>query len=151
MCISILCIDILKYYSGECSSNHRYIHVGVFICKQDISPLKVFHIGGDEVPGDALSKSPLCKRFVEQNKMELQAHVLKVHFVRNIIASLFSKLGVEVQAWEEGLGGDGHNDPPIIKTWNHCCKLTINAWNYGKLLPFTFANAGYQVDYFVDC
>jgi len=60
------------------------------------------------------------------------------------VVVILRSLGVSVQAWEEGLGGDGQNLPPEFSTWNHN-SLAINAWNNGKLVPFTFANAGYKV------
>jgi len=63
------------------------------------------------------------------------------------VVYILSRLGVAVQAWEEGLGGDEENLPSRFSTWNHS-SLTLNAWNTGKLVPFTFANAGYKV---VEC
>jgi hexosaminidase len=112
---------------------------------QDIQPLRTFHFGGDEVPRDALLKSPLCRQLLVDHPDLKQAHGLKRFFTRRIVSSI-ARRGLDVQAWEEGLGADGHAAPPNLTYWESGGKrLIINAWNAGKRAPFTFADAGYQV------
>jgi hexosaminidase len=51
----------------------------------DISPLRTFHVGGDEVPADAWGSSVQCLSYARENPELQNIKDLKEHFVRRVI------------------------------------------------------------------
>jgi hexosaminidase len=109
---------------------------------QDIQPLKVVHLGGDEVPKGALDRSPACARLLF-DRPEWRNR-LKLYFMLKAVR-IASGLGLHAQVWEDGLL-DIDN---AMSEWNDTA-VFVNAWNNfpdyerGKI-AYEFANKGYQV------
>jgi len=59
---------------------------------QDVQPLRVLHLGGDEVPADALRKSPACRRLLQ--KYTGTRVNLRLHFIK-LAVDIAARLGVE--------------------------------------------------------
>jgi N-acetyl-beta-hexosaminidase len=109
---------------------------------QDIQPLKVVHLGGDEFPGGALDRSPACKRLLA-DRPEWRNR-LKLYFMLRAVR-VASRLGLQAQAWEDGLLERNN----ILYEWNET-SVFINAWNnngdYRRgHIAYEYANKGYQV------
>jgi len=61
-------------------------YVGV----QDIQPLTVLHLGGDEVPGGALKKSPACRPLLDKYR----GINFRLHFMKFAV-DIAARLGIE--------------------------------------------------------
>ena len=65
----------------------------MFVGEQDIQPLRVLHLGGDEVPQDALKQSPVCRHLL-QGKSSHAGVNLRLHFMR-LAVDIAARLGVD--------------------------------------------------------
>ena len=57
--------------------------------EQGTQPLRVVHLGGDEVPKDAWKDSPACRRLLDKHGSGLQ-----LHFMR-LAVDIAAKLGID--------------------------------------------------------
>ena len=110
---------------------------------KDIAPLQTLHIGGDEVPGDALMKSPKCKAFMEQHGFTSQANLTKYFSER--ILKIASKFKVNIQGWE-----DVFYQGRQLKKFDGRSNFTANVWSNIWTGPnvhrsYNLANNGYKV------
>ncbi|KAH9498754.1 hypothetical protein Btru_005047 [Bulinus truncatus] len=74
----------------------------LYAMHRDISPLRMFHFGGDEVPSGTWQKSPVCERL----KMSGVATDLKTYMVSQI-ANMTSLYDLDLAAWEDGIMIEG--------------------------------------------
>jgi len=61
---------------------------------QDIQPLRVLHLGGDEVPHEALNKSPVCRHLLNRSSSSYAGVALRLHFLRHAV-NIAARLGVD--------------------------------------------------------
>ena len=114
---------------------------------QDIMPLDVYHLGGDEVPVLALNDSPICQRFMVQYPYYNSTTRLREYFVHRLV-EIAKKLQVKVQAWEDGLLDSMKF--PFRMTDLKVPQLSVNLWNNiwengrGHRTAI-FANSNYKV------
>lgn len=114
-------------------------------------PLKMLHTGGDEVPGGAWQKSPICADLVA-NSTDVEGDVVGMtnYFLKRL-SNILAKKNLAVGGWEEiGLHLAGHGAPrrpnpefvddrfvPFV--WN-----SIFGWG-GEDIAYQLANLGYPV------
>ncbi|KAK2140752.1 hypothetical protein LSH36_1259g00011 [Paralvinella palmiformis] len=114
---------------------------------QDIMPLDVYHLGGDEVPVLALNDSPICQRFMVQYPYYNSTTRLREYFVHRLV-EIAKKLQVKVQAWEDGLL-DSMKFPfrmTDLKVPQISVNLWNNIWENGRgHRTAIFANSNYKV------
>lgn len=85
--------------------------VCVFLCSQvirelqemhrDIQPLRVFHLGGDEVPTEAWDHSAACQALVESGQVH-ELDDLMQYFVTRV-GQLAHQHGLELGVWQDGI------------------------------------------------
>jgi len=111
---------------------------------QDIQPLNVVHLGGDEFPSEALVQSPLCNRFIAGHPEWRDR--LKLYFMLRV-GRIASGLGLQLQAWEDGLLDS--NGPVGLADWNNTsvyANAFFNSHSHERGdMAFALANAGYKV------
>jgi hexosaminidase len=112
------------------------------------APLRVVHLGGDEVPAGAWLGSPSCRRAMAAMGWT-EAAQLRSDFVRRCRAIL-ARHRLAYAGWDETALAHGEGEPPAVDTpiagpdfhvyvWN-------NAWGSGQEdCAYRLANAGYQV------
>ena len=103
------------------------------------------HLGGDEVPSGALTKSPACAQFLE--KQPEWKDRLNLYFMIRA-EKIASGLGLQLQAWEDGLMS-AQNEIIARSQWKGA-DVYVNAWNndaaYKRTdIAFRFAEKGYKV------
>ncbi|XP_067654006.1 uncharacterized protein [Haliotis asinina] len=119
----------------------KYI-VDMFVdMHKDISPLKTFHFGGDEVAGGAWKNSTFCRTLLRANVS------LKEHFTRKV-ANITSLHNLNLGGWEDGLMESVFepfkrellaNEDVLAYAWD-------NVWEWGvSTRAYRLANAGYKV------
>jgi Glycosyl hydrolase family 20, catalytic domain len=118
---------------------------GLTVNLQDIQPLKVVHLGGDEVPHNALIKSPACDRFLAQ-RPERRGR-LKLHFMLRA-GEMMSHRGLQLQAWEDGLL-DNDGKTVSLTEWRNSAVYSNTFFNDKAHsrgdMAFAQANGGYKV------
>jgi len=114
-------------------------------------PLKMLHTGGDEVPGGAWQKSPICADLVANNKGVEGDVVGMTNYFLKRLSKILAKKNLAVGGWEEiGLHLAGHgaprrpnpefvNDRFVPFVWN-----SIFGWG-GEDIAYQLANLGYPV------
>ncbi|XP_059138730.1 LOW QUALITY PROTEIN: beta-hexosaminidase-like [Physella acuta] len=114
----------------------------LYAMHRDISPLKVFNFGGDEVPAGTWEKSPVCERLRQSGVTS----DLKSYLVTQI-SNMTSIYNLDLAAWEDGVMSEGKpmnranlpNKNIYIYAWN-------NVWEWGTMKrAYEFANSGYKV------
>jgi hexosaminidase len=109
---------------------------------KDISPLKLFHMGGDEVARGAWINSTACQKLTAQNK---DIDSLKKYFT-NRLSEITAKYNISFAAWEDGLieSNTIFNKTELSKgsvysyAWD-------NVWEWGAFdRAYRLANAGYK-------
>ncbi|XP_012935526.1 beta-hexosaminidase [Aplysia californica] len=114
----------------------------LYAMHRDISPLRVFHFGGDEVPAGTWEKSPVCSRLLQSGITRNLKQYLATQ-----IANMTSLYNLDLAAWEDGLLHDSKpmrrntlpNRNVYIFAWN-------NVWEWGVARrAYDFANNGYKV------
>ena len=107
-------------------SSYRFVQhvIATFIeLHKDVMPLKTFHVGGDEVPQDAFTDSPLCKAFYRQHSdMHNNTDLLK-KFSEKVV-KIASRLGVNVQGWE-----DMYYKGDVPLKFESSTTMIANAWH----------------------
>ena len=112
---------------------------------QDISPLKLFHMGGDEVAKGAWLKSSACQRLISRNSQIRSAKDLKEYFILKL-SKITSRYQVDLGAWEDGLI---HEKTPFNRKKflnnNVYSYAWDNVWEWGAFnRAYILANAGYK-------
>ncbi|XP_069102366.1 uncharacterized protein [Argopecten irradians] len=110
-------------------------------------PLKVYHYGGDEVPGGAWVNSTACINLLSTLPPSNDTKQLKLYFL-NRTAELAFKRGLVLSGWEDGwMDGKGlpfknnmfQNSDIMANAWD-------NVWEWGAAKrAYNMANEGYKV------
>lgn len=113
---------------------------------EGVSPLKMFHLGGDEVPYKAWLESPACQARITAGEVSSVTELMG-YFVKRV-AQIVKSHGVDVAAWQDGIvmkktelfdRSDFDNDSVVVYAWK-------NVWETGMASDTVkLANAGYQV------
>jgi len=116
----------------------------VHVCVQDIQPLRVLHLGGDEVPRDALNKSSVCRQLLARSAHGGGGVALRLHFMR-LAVHLAARHGVRtVQVSRPHCRKNIRTFTDIL--WRVIRILTepvpytfvsINRWNNGPALHYS--------------
>lgn len=109
-------------------------------------PLKMIHVGGDEVPEGVWTESPACERYMEEHNIE-RVHDLFGNFYDRV-ESMLEERDLVMGGWEEvGLdeGGDGpKEDSGYVE--NVVPYVWSSIWGSGREdYAYMLANAGYKV------
>lgn len=107
---------------------------------QKIQPLKVIHLGGDEVPLGAWSLSPACQELSQKLKSDYPDW--KAFFIQRV-ARIVGKYGVRLGLWEDGLMDDSHS--PVMRSKLGSDVVYGYAWGNTMNLGYRLANDGYKV------
>ena len=109
---------------------------------KDISPLKLFHMGGDEVAKGAWINSTACQNFIAQNT---EIDSLKKYFAIRL-SEITAKYNISFAAWEDGLienktifnKAELSNGSVYGYAWD-------NVWEWGAFdRAYRLANGGYK-------
>lgn len=124
-------------------TSYRFVDKLVFQVRAmhaDIEPLKVIHLGGDEVPAGAWSLSPACERL--SVKMKSASPDWKAFFIKRV-AKIAGKYGIDLGLWEDGLMQNFQE--PIKRRELKNDVVYGYAWGNTINLGYRLANAGYKV------
>jgi len=107
---------------------------------RDIQPLKVFHMGGDEVPRNAWSQSPICAA------LGIPVGDLKKHFITRM-AQIAADAQVGMSLWEDGLYSGGVPiDKGTLPGEDISATVWDNIWEWGSGdHAYVLANNDYKV------
>ncbi|KAK2141928.1 hypothetical protein LSH36_1015g00006 [Paralvinella palmiformis] len=96
---------------------------------KDIQPLTAFHVGGDEVPGLALKRSPLCVLFKQQHpKITTTKHITQYFMMK--VSDLLRNMNLSMQIWEDGVF---NKDNPLTNTtYRSMQNIQAQIWKTGK-------------------
>jgi hexosaminidase len=113
------------------------------------TPLKVVHVGGDEVPEGAWLGSPACTRQNGQPLTDKDAARLRGNFLDGL-GALLKPMGITMASWEEGMVKREAGKQPVVETRyldNHPLVFTWNSvWGNDNVgTAYMLANAGYDV------
>ena len=120
------CVESSYEFVDKLISQVRAMHA-------EIQPLKVIHLGGDEVPFGAWSLSPACQRLYSDRK---------AFFIKRV-AQITRKYGVNLALWEDGLMTD--TQTPITRSKLDSDVVYGYAWGNTVNLGYKLANVGYKV------
>ncbi|XP_068706337.1 beta-hexosaminidase-like isoform X2 [Montipora foliosa] len=126
------CVETSYQFVEKLVSEVRAIH-------SEIQPLKVIHLGGDEVPDGAWSYSPACERLSMKINENLD---WKAFFVKRV-AKIAGKYGINLALWEDGLMQNTQD--PIMRKQMTNDRIYGYAWGNTMNLGYRLANAGYKV------
>lgn len=115
---------------------------------EDISPLRVFHFGGDEVPYESWEGSPACIRLVDSGEVKSMENLMEYFVVKT--ASIIHKCGLDVAAWQDGVIPDDDSLLPISRQKFENNNVYVyawqNVWESGLAgCAYRLANADYKV------
>ncbi|MDR1198041.1 MAG: carbohydate-binding domain-containing protein [Prevotellaceae bacterium] len=106
--------------------------------------LKIFHLGGDEVPHGAWEGSAISLDFMKQQGM-LEIRDLKDYFVGHIL-DILDKRQIQLAAWQDiallhdGTGNERFANRNVLSyCWNN-----VPEWK-GDDIPYKLANDGYPI------
>ncbi len=130
------------------SSTYRFVRKVVdeieAMYKEADVELSILHLGGDEVPNGAWTKSKIATDFMQEKGFK-EIRQLKDYFIEQVIAILAHK-NISLGAWQEvALLPDESVNEKFAKTnvlsycWN-----TVPDWNADEI-PYRLANANYPV------
>ena len=105
-------------------------------------PLMAIHVGGDEVPSGAWTKSPACQKIMEEKGWRNYRN-LKSYFLEKVI-DIAELKGVKIAGWQEMV----HDVDPSLKERIMKSLLFVNLWRTkGRRdqLTYQYANEGYPV------
>nr|KAG5708761.1 hypothetical protein BaRGS_031915 [Batillaria attramentaria] len=113
---------------------------------EDISPLRVFHFGGDEVPYEAWEDSPACQALIDSGVVKAFKDLMQYFVVK--VAEIAHELGLDVGAWQDGIVHKFEQPFPRDKFPNK--KVAVyawkNVWETGMAADvYKLANADYEV------
>ncbi|MBJ25640.1 MAG: hypothetical protein CMC91_05840 [Flavobacteriaceae bacterium] len=112
--------------------------------------MNIFNIGADEVPNGAWQKSPICKKFISENK-EIQNINDLYNFNLYKLNNILNKYGAKMAGWDDiilKLTKKGHSETiikeemieldPRVYVWN-------NTWGEGREdMIYKIANLGFE-------
>ncbi len=112
--------------------------------------MNIFNIGADEVPNGAWQKSPICKKFISENK-EIQNINDLYNFNLYKLNNILNKYGAKMAGWDDiilKLTKKGHSETiikeemtklnPRVYVWN-------NTWGGGREdMIYKIANLGFE-------
>lgn len=78
---------------------------------EDISPLRIFHFGGDEVPYEAWEDSPACLSLLDSGEVLSMEHFMEYFVTR--VADIVADCKLDVGAWQDGIIPDETDLMPI--------------------------------------
>ena len=110
-------------------------------------PLKMLHIGGDEVPTGVWEKSPDCLDFLAINDQYYDAKSLQSYFVERI-NKILSDRGLVTAGWEEvsmNINGDGSWSPNLDLIGENVTPFVWNNLSNNIDLGYRLANAGFPI------
>nr|KAG5707256.1 hypothetical protein BaRGS_000030 [Batillaria attramentaria] len=119
----------------------RHVMTEVRKMHDGVNPLKTYHFGGDEVAAGAWIGSRACQPYVARGD-----NLKKLFSTR--VAEVASELGLNIQAWEDGLMLNAKNPIPVgdLATQHVYVNAWDNVWEWGAAhRPYTMANRGYKV------
>ena len=95
-------------------STYRFVEKVVKEVKkmhEDISPLHIFHFGGDEVPYEAWEESPACLSLINSKQVIAMEQFMEYFVTR--VADIVAMNGLDVGAWQDGVIPDENDLVPI--------------------------------------
>lgn len=109
---------------------------------EGVQPLKVIHLGGDEVPVGAWNLSTACQRLSEKFKSR-STHLDWRAFFTKRVARIAKKYGVKLMLWDDGWVDRSKSH--IVKTKLESGSSYGHAWGDTVNLGYRLANEGYKV------
>lgn len=114
--------------------------------------MSTVHLGGDELPAGAWTKSPLCKQLIAANTKLKTTGDLWYYYIGKV-NTILKKRGLTFSGWEEAalrktkVNGQTESLPnPDFKQENFKVYVWNNVIGFGaEDLPYQLANAGYKV------
>ncbi len=136
---NVLCIALPSCYAFI----EKVIDEVVRMYDEADAPLYVFHVGGDEVPRNAWTGSPICQAYMQAAGMT-STYDLKDAFISQVLGIL-QKHHLQCEGWEEIAMRKGVANPRFANAnvLSHCWN-SIPEWK-GDEVPYRLANAGYPV------
>ncbi len=136
---NVLCIALPSCYTFI----QKVIDEVVKMYHEADAPLYIFHVGGDEVPRNAWTGSPLCQAHMQAHQME-STYDLKDEFIAKVL-NIVHEHNLQCEGWEEIAMRKGVANPRFAdaNVLSHCWN-SIPEWK-GDEVPYQLANAGYQV------
>lgn len=106
--------------------------------------LSVFHLGGDEVPDGAWTKSVIVTNFMKKKGFD-NIRDVKDYFIQQVI-NILGKKNIQLGAWQEVglLPNNSVNEKFKEKNVLSYCWNTVPDWESDEI-PYQLANAGYPV------
>ncbi|MCR9289694.1 MAG: carbohydate-binding domain-containing protein [Bacteroidetes bacterium] len=107
-------------------------------------PLHTLHTGGDEVPEGVWEASPICEKFLAENKEYALPSDLSYYF-RDRISQILSKYKLAMGGWEEialRKTDEGNEPNPAFVDKDFIPYVWNNLWG-NQDLGYRLANAGY--------
>ena len=116
---------------------------------EDISPLKTFHFGGDEVPYESWEGSPACMALIDSEKVKSSEHLMEYFVTR--VADIVAENDLNLGAWQDGVITDEITLTPVrrskFKNKEVLAYAWQNVWESGLSgCAYKLANAGYKVN-----
>lgn len=109
-------------------------------------PLKMIHVGGDEVPEGAWRESPACDSYMEEHNIDRVSDLFGHFFSR--LETMLEERELKMAGWEEvGLNKD-HDGPKedAEYTENVVPYVWSSIWGSGREdYAYMLANAGYKI------
>lgn len=115
---------------------------------EDISPLKTFHFGGDEVPYESWEGSPACMALIDSEEVKSSEHLMEYFVTR--VADIVAENDLNLGAWQDGVITDEITLTPVrrskFKNKEVLAYAWQNVWESGLSgCAYKLANAGYKV------
>ncbi|MDR2292018.1 MAG: carbohydate-binding domain-containing protein [Prevotellaceae bacterium] len=106
--------------------------------------LKIFHLGGDEVPHGAWEGSTISLNFMKQQNMT-EIRDLKDYFIQQVL-DMLNKKNIQFAAWQDvALLRDGTTNKRFAnKNILSYCWNNVPEWK-GDEIPYKLANDGYPI------
>ncbi len=136
---NVLCIALPSCYTFI----EKVIDEVVKMYQEADAPLYIFHVGGDEVPRNAWTGSPICQSYMQTAGMTA-TYDLKDEFISKIL-TILKKHHLQCEGWEEIAMRKGVANPRFAdaNVLSHCWN-SIPEWK-GDEVPYRLANVGYPV------
>ena len=108
-----------------------------------IQPLRVIHVGGDEVSKFAWSKSPVCAQLAKNLKIARPTHAHWMQYFLVQVASITAQHGLNLAVWEDAVMNGGKS---ISNKLFRNKRVYPYAWHGNHLgQAYNMANAGFKV------
>ncbi|CAL1537617.1 unnamed protein product [Lymnaea stagnalis] len=123
----------------------RKVMETIYNLHHDIQTLKIFHFGGDEVPKNTWTQSPICNGLNLTGVMDKRKAIKEIFITQ--VSDMAAEFNLDVGAWEDGVMDD--NERSVSKdlfprnvyayAWNNLWQLRQTKRAY------VLANNGYKV------